>query len=159
VILPIPVAAAAAGRASAGARMAAVVAADRRATVARSRRCMAASLVAHALLLAALLLVPRALPQAPALTEFTMLEPGDLAPEGGVPSAPAPAAAAQSGTAAPQLADESFRRSAETAEIEPRPQSDDAYADRIASRLATLVPPAVLDYIRSQHLYTGPHGH
>lgn len=27
------------------------------------------------------------------------------------------------------------------------------------SRLAKLVPPAVLDYIRSQHLYTGPHGH
>jgi nicotinate-nucleotide adenylyltransferase len=28
-----------------------------------------------------------------------------------------------------------------------------------AARLAALVPPAVLDYIRSQHLYAGPHGH
>lgn len=28
-----------------------------------------------------------------------------------------------------------------------------------ATRLATLVPPAVLDYIRSNQLYAGPHGH
>ncbi len=28
-----------------------------------------------------------------------------------------------------------------------------------AARLAALVPPAVLDYIHSQHLYAGPHGH
>jgi nicotinate-nucleotide adenylyltransferase len=27
------------------------------------------------------------------------------------------------------------------------------------ARLAALVPPPVLDYIRSQHLYAGPHGH
>ena len=28
-----------------------------------------------------------------------------------------------------------------------------------AARLAALVPPTVLDYIRSHHLYAGPHGH
>jgi nicotinate-nucleotide adenylyltransferase len=27
------------------------------------------------------------------------------------------------------------------------------------ARLAAAVPPAVLDYIRAHHLYTGPHGH
>jgi nicotinate-nucleotide adenylyltransferase len=33
-----------------------------------------------------------------------------------------------------------------------------AFADN-ARRIATLVPPAVLDYIRAHHLYAGPHGH
>ncbi len=30
---------------------------------------------------------------------------------------------------------------------------------QMAERIAALVPPAVLDYIRAHHLYTGPHGH
>lgn len=119
-------------------RSARLVAADRVACRARTRRCLAASLGAHALLLLALLLVPRALPGAPELTEITLLEPGDLMAAAAAPSAPARAAATRAGTETAEAEDASFRRVAPTAEVEPRPQADDVFADRIASRLATL---------------------
>jgi biopolymer transport protein TolR len=48
----------------------------------RTGWCMAGSFGAHLLLLLVVMLLPRALPKAPALTEFTLLEPGDLAAGG-----------------------------------------------------------------------------
>jgi len=126
-----------AGPTPAEARLARLVAADRDACRARTRRCLGVSLGAHALMLLALFLLPKAVPGEPALTEFTMLEPGDLA-GGAEAAAAAPAPAASEGTAAADLVDESFRRSDPDAEIEPRPQEEDAISDRLASRLATL---------------------
>ena len=131
--LPLPVA-----HAGMDERSARLLAADRAACRARTHRCLAASLAVHALLLLALLLVPRALPGAPVLTEITLLEPGDLMAAVAAPSAPARAAATRAGTETAEAEDASFRRVAPTAEVEPRPQADDVFADRIASRLATL---------------------
>jgi TonB family protein len=119
-------------------RMGALLAADRLACRTRTRRCLAVSMVAHALLLLVLVFMPRPLRGAPALTEFTMLEPGDLMAGGAAPSLPALSATTHEGTATAEARDESFRRVQPTAEIEPQPQVDDVFADRIASRLATL---------------------
>jgi len=104
----------------------------------RTRWCMAGSFGAHLLLLLMVLLLPRALPKAPALTEFTLLEPGDLA-AGGEAAAPSAAAAASvQGALAMHAQDESFRRSAPSADLTPEPQNDDALSDRLDARLATL---------------------
>jgi TonB family protein len=102
----------------------------------RSRWTLGLSFALHALLLLCLILAPRVTVQAPQLTEITLLEPGDL---GGAPAAsgtPAPATAEHPGLAARHLEDESFRRSTAHDEVAPEPQSADAFADRITSRLA-----------------------
>ena len=136
--LPVLAAASAAPLRTPGeSRIRALLLADVEASRARSRRCLAASFVAHALLLVALVFLPRTQAAEPALTEFVLLEPGDLAPEAGAPAAAA-AATTREGTAVAQAVDESFRRAAPTAQVEPSPQVEEATADRIASRLATL---------------------
>jgi len=137
VRLPLPIATPAI-RTRTDERMSALLAVDRLACRTRTRRCLAVSMVAHALLLLVLVFMPRPLRGAPALTEFTMLEPGDLVAGSPAPSAPAASATTREGTATAQSRDESFRRVQATAEIEPQPQVEDVFADRIASRLATL---------------------
>jgi TonB family protein len=104
----------------------------------RTRWCMAGSFGVHLLLLLAVLLLPRALPKAPALTEFTLLEPGDLAAGGEAAAPSAPAAASATGALAVHAEDESFRRANAPADIAPEPQNEDAISDRLNARLATL---------------------
>jgi TonB family protein len=121
-----------------GARLGTRTAAELEACRRRTRRCMAASAVVHALLLLAIVLLPKAAPGEPELTEFMLLEPGDLAAGADAPSTPAAASRTQEGTARADADDEHFRRTAPVAEIEPSPQNDVVAADRLASRLATL---------------------
>ena len=104
----------------------------------RTNWCMAGSFAAHLLLLLVVMLLPRALPKAPALTEFTLLEPGDLAAGGEAAAPSAPASASASGALAMSAQDESFRRSPAPAEMAPEPQNEDALSDRLNARLATL---------------------
>lgn len=102
----------------------------------RSRWTLALSGTLHALLLLCLVLAPKAAFQAPKLTEIRLIEPGDL---GGAPSpsgAPARAAAEHPGLAASHSEDMSFRRLSSHDEVTPEPQSAQAFADRITSKLA-----------------------
>ena len=102
----------------------------------RTRWTMGVSLVAHALIMLWIVLAPQVANLAPAITEITLLEPGDV----GGPSAPSAAAAQaaspQPGVATSHNADLSFRRLARREEVTPEPQSPDAFADRITARLA-----------------------
>jgi TonB family protein len=103
----------------------------------RSRWTMALSGVLHALLLLCLILAPRAAFRGPEITEITLIEPGDL---GGAPApsgAPARATAEHPGLAASHLDPMSFRRSTVHDEMTPEPQSAEAFADRVTSRLAS----------------------
>jgi len=100
----------------------------------RVRWTMAASVVAHALVLVLLLLRHDA-PAVPAITEITWLEPGDLAGEAapaavtvGAPSPGAPVA---------QAHEEHFRRLERSGDVAPEPQSDFALADRMTAKLAS----------------------
>ena len=104
----------------------------------RTRWCMAGSFAMHALLLLLLILMPRALPQAPALTEFTLLDPGELEAASNAPSLPAHASATNPGALTSDMRDESFERSSMNAEVEPHPQAPEAIADRLSARLASL---------------------
>ena len=104
----------------------------------RTRRCMLVSVLVHALLLLVVVLLPKAVPGEPALTEFTMLEPGDLAAGADAPSSPAKAMTTQAGVEHADVLDEHFRRATPVADVEPSPQDDAIAADRLASRLATL---------------------
>jgi len=102
----------------------------------RTRWTMGLSFTIHALLLLCLILAPKVVSQAPALTEITLIEPGDL---GGAPApsgTPAPAKAENAGLAAHHDQDLSFRRSNPHDEVAPEPQSADAFADKLTSRLA-----------------------
>jgi len=102
----------------------------------RARWTLAVSGVLHALLLMCLVLAPRAGFQAPMITEIKLIEPGDL---GGAPApsgAPARAASEHPGLAASHDQDLSFRRLSDHDEVTPEPQSAEAFADRITSRLA-----------------------
>jgi TonB family protein len=98
---------------------------------------MSTSVVAHALILLWIVFAPRGASQLPALTEITLIEPGDLAPAA-APAAPAPAARSEAGAAARSPADQSFRRDARLAQMTPEPESPSALEDRIAARLAAL---------------------
>lgn len=104
----------------------------------RTRVSMLVSVLVHALLLLVIVFLPKAVPGEPALTEITMLEPGDLASGADAPSTPAPAATTHEGAARADAMDEHFRRTTPVADIEPSPQDDAIAADRLASRLATL---------------------
>ena len=102
----------------------------------RSRWTMTVSGVLHVLLLLCLVLAPRVVAQAPQLTEITLIEPGDLGGSPAPSGASAPAASDHDGLAATHHEDVSFRRSSLKEEIAPEPQSAEAFADRITSRIA-----------------------
>lgn len=105
----------------------------------RTRVTMSVSTVAHALLFLWIILHPAKHDTLPPITEITLLSPGDLAPAGS--SDPAPAAAspmAQAGMAVRSFVEQRFLRLDRKAEIEPEPQSAEAIADQLTSRLATM---------------------
>ena len=108
-------------------------------TRARTRWTMTVSFIIHALILLWLVLQPVVHQVEPPITEITLLEPGDLAPAGAdAAPAPAPAARAQeTGVTSASVRDTRFVRLTRRADLEPAPQSADAFADAINARLAT----------------------
>jgi len=109
-----------------------------------TRVAMTVSVVVHALLILAIVLYKPVTGATEALTEITLLEPGESA--GGDPApaaAPAPAAEARKGAASSATRDEHFRRDRRDAELTPAPESDRATADVLEARLATLQHRAV----------------
>ena len=100
---------------------------------------MSMSIVAHALLFLWILLHPAKHDMLPPITEITMLSPGDLAPAGSRDPAPAAASPmAQAGMAVRNFVEQRFLRLDRRAEVEPEPQSAEALADQLTSRLATM---------------------
>jgi TonB family protein len=104
---------------------------------ARTRGCMAASIGAHVVLFVALALAPHAARSAPALTEITLLDPGELdgAP---APAAAEPAIETAAGAIATASAEAHFARSQARADVAPTPQSATASDDRLDARLAAM---------------------
>jgi TonB family protein len=104
----------------------------------RTRSSLAISVALHALLLVALLLVPKAMPQPEKFTEITLLDPGAAEAGAPAPAAAAPSLRAQSGVYASSDADVRFRRTDAKGQVTPVPQSAESFDDRLQSRLATL---------------------
>jgi len=104
---------------------------------ARTRWTMSVSAVVHVLIMLWIALAPVITPNLPALTEITLMDPGELASGSPTPSTAAPAPRTEPGTAVRNVEDESFRRLVR-GEITPEPESPTALNDRLASRLATL---------------------
>ena len=103
----------------------------------RTRGCMAASIGVHVVILLALALAPHAARSAPALTEITLLDPGELdgAP---APAAAEPAAETEAGAIATASAEAHFARIDARAAVAPGPQSAAASDDRLDARLAAM---------------------
>ena len=117
---------------------AAVMRLDLEACEVRTRWTMSVSVVLHVLIMLWIALVPAIKPDLQALTEITLIEPGDLGAGSPTPSTPAPAPRTERGTATSNPQDESFRRLVRGGEITPEPESPTALDDRLQSRLATL---------------------
>lgn len=117
--------------------MTGMVAQLERARRARTRWSMATSVALHAGILIGLFMMKAPRTERAPITEVTWLEPGDL---GGGSAAPAAREAlrARPGVAVRARAEEHFQRAVTPAEVAPSPQSDVAFSDRLASRLATL---------------------
>src|SRR5262249_29486605 len=103
----------------------------------RTRRCMAASIGVHVVILIAVALAPPAARSAPALTEITLLDPGELdgAP---APAAAEPATQTEAGAIATASAEAHFTRTDAHAAVAPAPQSQTASDDRLDARLAAM---------------------
>ncbi len=117
----------------------------------RTRRTMAVSAVAHAMIIAWLVFFPPASPEhLPPITEIALVDPSDLAgPAAGSTSAGMAAARraparipvdpkAKLANLATLGPDVRFERTDETAVIAPEPQVESAFADRLNARLANL---------------------
>lgn len=102
----------------------------------RTRWSMTASTVAHALIMLWIVLLPVVVPSRPALTEITLIEPGELSAGPAAAAAPAAVARERTGTVVRHTADQSFRRAAVPADLAPEPESPTALADRLTARLA-----------------------
>jgi TonB family protein len=107
---------------------------------ARTRYTMSMSVALHLALLLWLVLMKPIAEQAVALTEITLLGPGDLDPMPAAAGAPAPASAAEpvAGVRVASTTDEHFQRVAPKASFAPDPQSAMTLADRMSARLAAL---------------------
>jgi TonB family protein len=100
---------------------------------------MSMSTAVHALLFLWIVLHPMKHDMLPPITEITMLTPGDLAPAGSADPAPAAASPmAQAGMAVRSFVEKRFLRLDRQADVEPEPQSAEALADQLTSRLATM---------------------
>lgn len=113
--------------------------ADRDDVRGRTRWTMTLSLMAHAILLLLLMLPKPAVEGGEALTEITMLAPGDLepAPAAGGGEAPRYAERPTPGPLVASTTDETFRRRDEEADLSPELPSL-APVDRMTSRLAAM---------------------
>jgi TonB family protein len=104
----------------------------------RQRRCLATSIVAHILLFCWLVLAPHDRAEPLGIVEIAWLEP---APEPAPPASSRRPAPSPEPTAIPSVRERpavKFRRLADDAEVEPRPQDSHARQDRLDERLASL---------------------
>src|SRR5438034_9363133 len=98
----------------------------------RTRWSMAASLLAHALLLIALVLLPHETRAVAPVTEITLVDPADGAAAPAAPAeAPAAAAEAAAGAVASSDHEQRFQRDRARAPVAPDPQRDGALDDRL----------------------------
>jgi TonB family protein len=104
---------------------------------ARTSTCVAVSIGVHTLLLAWLIMAPKAAASRPPLTEITMIEPGEL-DAAAAPAAPSAAPMRSAGVMATSDADEHFRRELPRATVAPTPQDNGALDDRLNARLAAM---------------------
>jgi TonB family protein len=129
----------------------------------RTRWTMTASVVAHALLFAFIVLHKPTAQASPELTEITLLGPGDLQPAASAASEPARASVRSTGATVSSHTDESFRRESDQADVSPDAQAISA-ADRVSARLAAMredvsVPVAgVSSAIAPSSMWTTPAG-
>jgi TonB family protein len=70
------------------------------------------------------------------ITEITLIEPGDLAPE--IPAAAAAGGSPAQGVAIKVVEETHFKRAATKAEMQPDPQSSWSFQDRLEARLAAM---------------------
>jgi len=110
---------------------------DFEATRARTRWTMSVSFVAHVLLLLWLSLHRVVATELTPITEITLIEPGDLAPEAGS-APPAATGSPATGVTAKSVTDMHFKRTLAKAEMEPDPQSSWDFEDRLDARLAAM---------------------
>ena len=106
------------------------------------RRMLLVSIVAHALLLVFLVRFSPAEAGGDAITEVSLLEPGDTfepsAPAAGQPAPAPPAPVTQVGVLKSQPSEVRFRRAPDQGDAAPEPPTDDVFVDRMNERLATL---------------------
>jgi TonB family protein len=103
----------------------------------RTRWTMSVSTTVHALLFLWVILNPVKHEVLPSITEITLLTPGDLAPSGSPNPAPAAQSpAARAGAAVRSFVEHRFLRRERDADVVPEPQSAQALADQLTSRLA-----------------------
>jgi TonB family protein len=102
----------------------------------RTRWTVSASFVGHAMLFLFLALHHTATPEVAPITEITLIEPGDLAPE--TPAAPASAGSPAEGVAVKVVSETHFKRTATKAEMQPDPQESWSFQDRLEARLAAM---------------------
>jgi len=103
----------------------------------RTRWSMLASVILHAVVLVFLVMLPRDTRAVAAVTEISLMDPGDVA-KPAAPAAAGSAAVVTSGASASADRDERFRRALDRAAVTPEPQSDAAFDDRLNARLAAI---------------------
>ena len=106
----------------------------------RTRWTMTTSFVAHILIMLWIATIKSTVADLPAITEITMIDPGDLAPA--APSSPAPAPTAPLAETVRGMASKSealhFRRMEPEADVALDPMADRTLKDRLDSRLEAL---------------------
>lgn len=108
---------------------------DAEQTRVRTRWTVSMSLVAHAMLFLWLALHHSVTQEMAPITEITLVEPGDLAPE--IP-APAASGSPAQGVAVRVAEETHFKRAAAKAEMQPDPQESWSFEDRLEARLAAM---------------------
>jgi len=103
----------------------------------RVRWTMGMSVGFHALLLLWLVFHHVPTQDLPPITEITLVEPGDLAPEASA-AAPAASGSPAVGASAKTISEMHFKRTAAKGEMQPDPQSSWAFEDRLEARLAAM---------------------
>jgi len=110
---------------------------DAEQTLTRTRWTVSMSFLAHAMLFLFLALHHAATPDVTPITEITLIEPGDLAPEP-VSAAPAASGSPAQGVAVKVVSETHFKRTPTRAEMQPDPQSSWSFEDRLEARLAAM---------------------
>jgi TonB family protein len=111
---------------------------DIQGTRARTRWTMTGSLVAHAVILLFMVLHRGGSPDFTPITEITVLEPGDLAPDSPALAPPAASGRTIEGLASKSSNEMHFRRGAPKGDVTPDAQSSWAFEDRLQARLAAM---------------------
>lgn len=105
---------------------------------ARTRRAQLVSVAVHAMILVWMALHPHLIPEPPALTEITWMDPDALLQPAHPEPAQAPEPARVARPSPPKPERQHFERPTPKADTAPRPQSPRAIQDRLSQRLASL---------------------